>query len=252
MPKERNSVSFITVNLNNSCGLLKTIQSYGNLKHSLGSEADIELIVVDGASSDTSLAIIRQNAANITRYISEVDEGIYDAMWKGVKLASARLVCFMNSGDTIIPAGMKELIMNHANEEYAVAGVPSWAQARVGFFALHFCPPMLRMPNHQCMLIPKKFAQSHPFDSRFPIAADLDQKLALHKSGMLRTTNIVTTHCDPHGLSRTINTFRKLNQRAMEQASVANKHYGTVLAIINYLIFTCWHARKPIKRLLHS
>jgi glycosyltransferase involved in cell wall biosynthesis len=87
-------LSIITVNLNNKQGLEKTIGSV------IGQAfTDFEYIVIDGASVDGSIDIIRKNHKKITRWISEKDTGIYNAMNKGLSLANGEYCLFLNSGD---------------------------------------------------------------------------------------------------------------------------------------------------------
>lgn len=247
MPNTRNSIGFITVNLNNSDGLDRTIRSYNKLKEILPPEVRTELIVIDGGSNDSSIETIYSNTTSITKYISEQDDGIYDAMRKGVELASTNFICFMNAGDTIIPEGMLKLIESAQDANTAHSGRPFWnSKIREFPFARH-CAPLLRMPNHQCMLIPRQFIIDHPFDQKFPIAADLDQKLELHRTGRLLYHNIPTTTCDGGGISRRIDGFQALTKRAKEQATVANKHYGPLLGAINYLLFIGWHWPKATR-----
>jgi glycosyltransferase len=63
------------------------------------SGADHEHIIVDGGSTDETMAIVRERAFTRVRWISEADNGIYDAMNKGVALATGELVGFLNSDD---------------------------------------------------------------------------------------------------------------------------------------------------------
>lgn len=92
------SFSVITVNYNNQFGLQKTICNVADVRaHTL---QDIELIVVDGGSSDGSLDTIRKNSQHINKCVYEQDEGIFDAMNKGIDLATNEWLIFMNSGDT--------------------------------------------------------------------------------------------------------------------------------------------------------
>lgn len=60
----------------------------------------IEYIVIDGASTDGTAALIKEWAGCIDQVVSEPDDGIYDAMNKGLKRASGTYLCFLNAGDT--------------------------------------------------------------------------------------------------------------------------------------------------------
>src|ERR1700744_4570938 len=64
----------------------------------------IEYIVVDGLSNDGTLDVIKKYKDRVAKFISEKDEGIYDAMNKGLALASGDYVIFMNSGDEFFDA----------------------------------------------------------------------------------------------------------------------------------------------------
>ena len=87
-------VSIITINLNNSIGLEKTINSVINQSFD-----SFEFIVIDGLSSDDSLEIIKKYSNKITYWISESDSGIYNAMNKGISKAIGEYCLFLNSGD---------------------------------------------------------------------------------------------------------------------------------------------------------
>lgn len=87
-------VSIITINLNNAGGLEKTIESVVNQTYS-----DIEYIVIDGASTDNSVEIIKKYSHKISYWISEPDTGIYNAMNKGIRKATGEYLLFLNSGD---------------------------------------------------------------------------------------------------------------------------------------------------------
>ena len=96
---EENSLrlSIITVNLNNKDGLQKTISSV------LSQTARFfEFIVIDGASSDGSIEILKRNQNGISFWVSEPDGGIYQAMNKGIRKAKGEYVLFLNSGDFLV------------------------------------------------------------------------------------------------------------------------------------------------------
>ncbi|PQB03879.1 glycosyltransferase family 2 protein [Aureitalea marina] len=88
------SISVITVNYNNAEGLRRTFDSVAEHKTS-----DLEYIVVDGNSDDDSLVLIEGATSLIDQWISEKDEGIYQAMNKGIAMAQGEYVLFLNSGD---------------------------------------------------------------------------------------------------------------------------------------------------------
>lgn len=87
-------ISVITVNYNNKKGLEATINSVISQKY-----LDFEFIIVDGNSNDGSKDIIYKKRNYITKWISEPDSGIYNAMNKGVKMSTGDYLIFMNSGD---------------------------------------------------------------------------------------------------------------------------------------------------------
>ena len=94
------TLSIITINRNNYIGLENTLKSVKSQSF-LG----IEHIIVDGASSDRSVDIIKQYANQMgekVKWISEPDTGIYNAMNKGVLMASGEYVQFLNSGDCLV------------------------------------------------------------------------------------------------------------------------------------------------------
>lgn len=87
-------LSIITINFNNAPGLRKTIESVVSQK-----SHDFEYIVIDGGSTDGSVEVIKENSDKITFWVSEPDNGIYQAMNKGIRLAKGEYCQFLNSGD---------------------------------------------------------------------------------------------------------------------------------------------------------
>lgn len=90
-------ISLITVTYNSSKTLLDTFQSVLNQTHS-----DIEYIIVDGASKDNTVSIIKEYEPKFEgrmKWISEPDKGLYDAMNKGIQMATGDVVGILNSDD---------------------------------------------------------------------------------------------------------------------------------------------------------
>ena len=89
--------SIITVVYNNVRDIEHTLKSVVNQSYD-----HIEYIVIDGQSTDGTLEIIQKYRDKITVLLSEKDKGIYDAMNKGLALATGDYVLFLNSGDELI------------------------------------------------------------------------------------------------------------------------------------------------------
>lgn len=90
----RPKISIITVNFNNLEGLQKTVKSVVSQ-----SWQEFEYIVIDGGSTDGSVAYLEQNANLFDYWVSEPDKGVYHAMNKGIAKATGEYLLFLNSGD---------------------------------------------------------------------------------------------------------------------------------------------------------
>lgn len=88
--------SIITVTYNAGSVVEDTIQSIISQTYK-----NVEYIIVDGGSKDHTLAIIEKYKEHITTIISEPDKGLYDAMNKGIRLATGDYLCFLNAGDEL-------------------------------------------------------------------------------------------------------------------------------------------------------
>jgi len=87
-------ISVVTAVYNNRFYLEDTIKSVLSQTHD-----DVEHIIVDGGSVDGTLKVIKKYTTKISKWISEPDKGIYDAMNKGIGLATGEVICFLNSDD---------------------------------------------------------------------------------------------------------------------------------------------------------
>ncbi|MDA9150078.1 glycosyltransferase [Candidatus Pelagibacter sp.] len=100
-------ISIITVCKNSSSTIENTIKSIIKQNYN-----NIEFIIIDGKSNDTTLSIIEKYKKNISKLISEEDHGIYDAFNKGLKLATGDLIGFVNSDDTLTD-NATEILLNY-------------------------------------------------------------------------------------------------------------------------------------------
>ena len=138
----------------------------------------MEYVVVDGASTDGTCDVLRRREAEIDRWITEPDGGIYEAMNKGTRLATGEYVCFLNAGDrfastdtvsrVFLPPPHAELVWgdciieSRAGEEYD--------RAREVLRTLH----RQMTVSHQSLFVKRSALLARPFDVSFRIAADYD------------------------------------------------------------------------------
>lgn len=149
---------------------------------------DLELIVVDGGSTDGTLGVAHRFAGPDTIIISEPDKGIYDAMNKGVQLATGEYVNFMNAGDCfagpeVVSRMVAELENTPADYLYgnvlSVYGVEQkLSVARPPEFIWRNKPF-----NHQSLFARRSWLARIPFDLKYRLVADYDQTYAAYRSG---------------------------------------------------------------------
>jgi glycosyltransferase involved in cell wall biosynthesis len=121
-------ISIITVNLNNKDGLHKTLES---LKRQTSSF--YELIVIDGMSIDGSVELIENYKGFIHNCIIEPDNGTYDAMNKGVKLASGDYLLMLNSGDVLAEPDTLEKIISRGLKEDIIFSDVIWDDGKAKY-----------------------------------------------------------------------------------------------------------------------
>ena len=100
-------VSIITVCYNRKATIGQSIQSVLNQDY-----PNIEYIIIDGNSSDGTQSLIESYSDKITHYISERDKGMYDAINKGLKLATGDIIGLMHSDDTFYDSKVVSKIVN--------------------------------------------------------------------------------------------------------------------------------------------
>ncbi len=109
-------ISIITVVRNDAERLQHTLTLAARFKG-----ARTEHIVIDGDSNDSTLEVIKNNGDIIDRFISEPDKGIYDAMNKGIALASGTYLLFLNAGDELL-TNVEELVDTTPNFPVLIYG----------------------------------------------------------------------------------------------------------------------------------
>lgn len=181
-------ISLITVTLNSGETLRSTIISVLSQTYS-----DIEYIIVDGLSSDCSLDLIKEYQPMFRgrlHWISEKDEGLYDAMNKGLIMATGEVVGFLNSDDlfsenTAIEKVMK-CFMENTMADCVYADLYYVARNNVGRIVRHWVTGEQKLfkegwhPAHPTFYVKKEvYLKQNMFDLSFKLAADFEWMLRL-------------------------------------------------------------------------
>jgi glycosyltransferase involved in cell wall biosynthesis len=174
-------VSIITVVWNNKTTIKDAIDSV------LGQTYEnIEYIIVDGASSDGTVEIVQSYGDKITKFISESDKGLYDAMNKGIGLATGDIVGILNSDDFYIDNNVCERVVKEFEEKqvdsvYAdlVFVKPENLDKTVRYYdSSHFSPEKFAygwMPAHPTFFVKKEVYDKYGvFKINYKIAADYE------------------------------------------------------------------------------
>lgn len=105
-------ISIITVSYNSVNTIRDTIESVLNQTYK-----DIEYIIIDGGSTDGTVELIKSYGNKIHKFVSEKDKGIYDAMNKGIRLATGDVIGILNSDDVYFDEFVIEKVVKIFNEK---------------------------------------------------------------------------------------------------------------------------------------
>jgi glycosyltransferase involved in cell wall biosynthesis len=220
-------LSIITINKNNSHGLLKTAQSISQISSSRIGE--IDWIVIDGNSTDQSLKIVDEYKSIVGKCISEDDAGIYNAMNKGLLLSEAEYVIFMNSGDCFssINQFVEALLNTTADIVYGdlfIQTIGGKLTLIKQIKELDFAFMLGKTINHQSYCIKRKLAQKHLFSFEYKIVADWVQLFEILKFENVISQYIEIPICiyDGTGVSSTLDDLR-----IQERESYLSNNYST-------------------------
>ena len=144
----------------------------------LATQKKIEVIVVDGGSMDQTLSILQEIKITGLRWISEPDKGIYDALNKGIQMASGRWLYFMGSDDLLLP-GFTVMADHLRSPDTVYYGIPK------GYYLQNKKPDFILLTgkfsgykmakyclNHQVILYPSSVFQRYRYQPKYKVLAD--------------------------------------------------------------------------------
>ncbi|NJL82957.1 MAG: glycosyltransferase [Chloroflexaceae bacterium] len=182
-------VSVITVVYNGEKFLEKAINSVLNQTYN-----NIEYLIIDGGSTDSTLEIIKKYNKEIDYWVSEPDKGIYDAMNKGINLSSGEIVGILNSDDVYqlnaLELSVNGIINFRADYSYgSVYRIDDFDKVVGAFHPLSkdkFGVTLQRsLYPHASLFVTRQvyFSKVGLFNTNYRIAADLDFMIRIHKRG---------------------------------------------------------------------
>jgi glycosyltransferase involved in cell wall biosynthesis len=130
----------------------------------------IEIIVIDGGSTDATFSVINEHSDRVAKWVSEPDNGIYDALNKGVKMATGQWLYFLGADDRLL-TGFSQLAeqLTDTNTLYygnTVADGPlftgKFSAYRLAKYAI----------NHQAIIYPAKAFEKYTYNTRYRVFAD--------------------------------------------------------------------------------
>lgn len=175
-------VSIVTVCYNASDSIEQTILSVINQSY-----ANIEYIVIDGGSTDGTVDLIKRYIDRISIFVSEPDNGIYDAMNKAILRSTGSWINFMNAGDEFVNRSVIEKLIPYFSEAKNDVVFGNTLLMRDGIYSklqkgrikLNAFPELV----HQSTFVRTALMKSHLFNTKYVISADFEFLYSLYVSG---------------------------------------------------------------------
>lgn len=209
-------ITVITVVYNDEQFLEDTILSVINQTYE-----NVEYIIIDGSSNDGTLDTIRKYEHAIDYWVSEKDDGIYDAMNKGIEAATGEWIIFLNSGDTLInekvfssifDGDVKldefEIIFGKSltqYENYKCIRYSNFSSEKSDFY-------LKKMPNHQAILVRKSVYKNYKYNLSYKYLADTEYLRRVFKKSNYYEYSGVISKFNLGGVSNFYNNFKTLKK----------------------------------------
>ena len=214
--------SIIVVTRNNASGLSSTLQSIRQLDYK-----QKETIVIDGASNDNTMDVLAANKDLVTRFVSEKDTGIYNAMNKGIGYVTSDYVVFMNAGDCFADSNVLSMV-NGSDGDIILGGESYGGKVRMVKPQMSLYDILSIGINHQAVYYRREVLQRYGFDESYRLIADLKsvvEPLVKEKITVTCVPEILAV-CEGGGLSQQRwKDIRKENRRIIEE--VVEPYYKT-------------------------
>jgi len=246
-PVNQPKFSIITVTFNAEKTLEVTIQSILNQNY-----RNIELIIIDGSSTDGTIDIIKKYESGIYKWVSEPDHGLYDAMNKGMKLATGDYLWFMNAGDEIYQSNTLDLITEMCSDQDVFYGEMMLIDGTGKEIGLRSRMTSQKLPfslnwksmrkgmvvGHQSFIIKRSIAPE--FDISYHYSADIDWIIkSLKKAIVIKNTGLVLSKFLSNEVLGKFHaggeSKKHLYNSLKERFMIHCKHYGFFTTILFHI-----------------
>lgn len=245
--KQRPTFSIITVTYNAGKVLEPTIRSVVEQTY-----PQVEYIIVDGASKDNTLAVVEKYRAGVTTLVSEPDRGLYDAMNKGLRLATGHYVCFLNAGDRLYaPTTLEQMVCSIPAGEQpdVIYGETALIDGMGNFMRMRrlSTPEVLNWKSfrqgmvvcHQAFFAKRELTP--PYDLSYRFSSDFDWCIRVMKqSHLLHNTHLTLINYLSEGM-----TTQNRKASLMERFRIMSVHYGFWSTLLRHVGFVFRLVTKP-------
>lgn len=229
-------LSIITVTFNAEQMLERTLRSVSSQSYS-----GIEHIIVDGMSTDSTVSLVQKLDNDKIKWVSEPDKGLYDAMNKGIRMATGDYLCFLNAGDTFFAEDTVELMMKADSKADIIYGETAIVDINGKFIHMRRlkAPEKLTWKSfkqgmlvcHQALVVRREIAE--PYDLSYHFSSDFDWAIRMLKKSKqnINTDHILINYLN-EGMT-TINRWASLKERY----NIMVRHYGHFSTFLHHLWF---------------
>jgi glycosyltransferase involved in cell wall biosynthesis len=233
----KQTISIVTINYNESSNLQETLSS---IDSAVGNDF-VEVIVIDGASKDGSMDVVSDYSMLVTHSLSEADNGIYDAMNKGVALATGDSIIFINSGDKINNSfKFDEFYIWVKNNSINLEEESVISDVMIYIDASNYYKKTVNndssdwyyenLPSHQCVFAPRCFLKLNKFDTNLKVSADSEVLIKLFSSTKCKKYKKIISNFYLGGAS---NNWATINELFNNLAEIRETRDLSILPFIN-------------------
>lgn len=181
--------------------------SLGTIEHTIHSVLtqhykEFEFIIVDGGSTDGTVEMLKKYAKQI-KYISEPDDGIYDAMNKGLSMSNGDFLIFLGSDDHFISSDVLERMANQLNDDNTIYYGNVLRPLNMDIYCGRYNKYKLAVKNisHQAIFYPRSIYKNKIYDLRYKIFADYVYNMQLWRKVNFQYVPLVVSYYNESGLS---------------------------------------------------